>query len=420
MNSKPSDPVKIAASLGKAKWRNDKNVDVQIQNVVEEYRTNQDFPVGELVVNNNFSSKTLDNYRDQIKDIGQNIKNKKCEEKFLFAYKNPDHLAFIIKQNEVTKEEFDKIKSSEILRFTYGPYLLFTLSAILPKQLAKWIELFEKYDQFVLSDQDSPFLINKKTKRAITSPRIIYSDTTGNGLIIKTMESGKYQSTIETEIEVHRLAKLMHVNVPDDSVLIKEDTYFSEIIPSPFLIQSLKAGSKPLLNVLGMTQDTQNRIKKLIAKTDPESLGRQIIFDTVAGAWDRHAGNYLVTEIDPKEKLPTKLFEIDFNLFLTTGQLRRSEKTGKQQSRHPFVTEIIKIAPQDKIISGMYQALQYLSKIGPTAMKTMVSDPYIVTRAEEILKPNTPTRNDFLKDIEENLGINRKKIFQLVDDTIPF
>jgi hypothetical protein len=169
-----------------------------------------------------------------------------------------------------------------------------------------------------------------------------------------------------------------------------------------------------------MTQDTQNRIKKLIAKTDPESLGRQIIFDTVAGAWDRHAGNYLVTEIDPKEKLPTKLFEIDFNLFLTTGQLRRSEKTGKQQSRHPFVTEIIKIAPQDKIISGMYQALQYLSKIGPTAMKTMVSDPYIVTRAEEILKPNTPTRNDFLKDIEENLGINRKKIFQLVDDTIPF
>jgi hypothetical protein len=419
MNS-PSDPVKIAKSLGKAQWRHDKNVNVQIQNVVEEYRTNKDFPVGDLTINSNFSQNPIEKYRDQIKSIGQTITNKKCEGKFLFAFKNPDHLAFIIKQSEVTKEEIVRIKASQILRLTYGPYFLFTHSAMLPKHLVKWIDLFEKYDQFVLSDQDAPFLVNKKSKGGVTSPRIIYSDPAGNGMIIKTMESGKYQSTVETEIEVHRLAKLLHVNVPDDSVLIKDDSYFSDIMPSPFLIQSLKAGSKPLFNVLGLTKETQNKIKHLIAKTDPESLGRQIIFDSVAGAWDRHAGNYLLTDVDTRENLPTKLYEIDFNLFLTAGQLRRTEKVGKQQSRHPFVTEIMKIAPEDKIISGMYQALQYLSKITPNEMRTIVSDPHIITRTEDILRPNTPTRNDLLKDIEENLGIDQKKIFQLIDNTIPF
>ena len=186
------------------------------------------------------------------------------------------------------------------------------------------------------------------------------------------------------------------------------------------MIQSLKAGSSPLYNVLNLNQQIQNKIKKLVASTDPESLGRQIIFDSVAGAWDRHAGNYLLTEVDKKEKLPTKLYEIDFNLFLTAGQLRRSEKVGKQQSRHPFVTEIIKTAPKDKIISGMYQALYSLSKITPNEMKTIVTDPHIILRAEEILKPNTPTRNDLIKDLEENLGIEKKKVFQLLDDTVPF
>ena len=235
-------------------------------------------------------------------------------------------------------------------------------------------------------------------------------------MLIKS-KSSEAKVSPEREIEILKLGSIIGVDVPQRSAVIKldpEEALINEISANKdnnILIQKLIPGAFPLYSA----NDTDLNI---LTKSNCSNLGKMIIFDIVAGSWDRHSGNYV---IHPHGINEFSLAEIDFGLFdpswyppadfkepeditLSTDETPPyyKQREGWALTRHPTVTEMVKKCDQKKVLKGMEQALHSLKNFINTT--EIISDIFSIDLSERILslfEPNSKVRMLLESDLEK-------------------
>lgn len=152
-----------------------------------------------------------------------------------------------------------------------------------------------------------PILIRELTGFSANPTFLLFCNTNGRGLLIKSLEDIKYSGGINTELDVLRIGKIVGANVPRNAIVVhntRSSLYKSFAKDAEILVEDLSP-------ILASFSWVNKQLLEQIQEDDAENLGRMFVFDIVTGSWDRHSGNYLVTN----QKGYKSLQEIDFGLF---------------------------------------------------------------------------------------------------------
>ena len=170
------------------------------------------------------------------------------------------------------------------------------------------------------------------------------------------------------------------------------------------LIQKLISGAFPLYSATDENID-------ILTKSNCSNLGKMVIFDIVAGSWDRHSGNYVIhpggginefslAEIDfglfdPSWYPPTDFVE-DETITLDPNETPPvySPRIGWALTRHPSVTEMVKKCDQKKVIKGIETALHKLKQfLKNTENIDEIFSKDLSDRIEDLFKKDSKVRN---------------------------
>lgn len=400
-------PIKRKKELGSVLWTFDVNSQVRLKRVFNTAGKSNDWPL-----------KSIDEkqYREE-KEIGHKeffslllksiakfgsgkINSTNLRFKFIWALKRyPEEenkmFAIFLELHELENDDLELLLSQDLILGKFAGYYIITRFSQM-KFFEKAIEFYERFDQLILPDKSVPFLLygNKNEEELVL---LFYCDVNGNGMLIKSKGTDTKLSP-EREIEILRLGAIIGVDVPERSAVIKlnpDDEIVNEFSAkhnNNVLIQKLIPSAFPLYSA--KPEDIE-----LVEKTNCQNLGKMIIFDIVAGSWDRHSGNYVIHPVGLSE---FSLAEIDFGLFdpswyppvdfkqpenipLDSGATPPiySPREGWALIRHPTVTEMVKNCDQKKVIKGMETAFNNLKKF--TSKHDNLTDNFSVDLSNRIL-----------------------------------
>ena len=327
--------------------------------------------------------------------------------------------AIFIDESDFIDEDLSFLFENNLILAKYSKFYIITCSNDV-KFFEKAIEFYERFDQLVLPDKTEPFLLYG-TKNEYESVLLFYCDVGGNGMLIKSkgLES---KISPEREIEILRLGAIVGVDVPQRSAVIKLDpeddivTAFSA--NNNILIQKLISGAFPLYSATDENID-------ILTKSNCSNLGKMVIFDIVAGSWDRHSGNYVIhpggginefslAEIDfglfdPSWYPPTDFVE-DETITLDPNETPPvySPRIGWALTRHPSVTEMVKKCDQKKVIKGIETALHKLKQfLKNTENIDEIFSKDLSDRIEDLFKKDSKVRNLLESELNKiNIYIN--------------
>ena len=152
-----------------------------------------------------------------------------------------------------------------------------------------------------------PILIRELTGFSANPTFLVFSTTQGRGLLIKSLQNTKFSGGINTELDVLRIGKIIGANVPRNAIVVhntRSELYKSFAKDAEILVEDLSP-------IVASFSWVDKKLLDSLHKDDAENLGRLFVFDIVTGSWDRHSGNYLITN----NKGYKSLEEIDFGLF---------------------------------------------------------------------------------------------------------
>lgn len=421
--------------LGTAVWSFDANSRVQLKRVYDTEEKSYDWPL-KSTEEKLFRGKTSpeigheDFFNLLIKIIGK-ISSPNLRFKFIWALKRyPEEIskiyAIFLELDEINSDEVSLLLSDNLLLGQFANYYIITRYNDM-KFFEKAIEFYERFDQLILPDKSVPFLLygNKKEDDLVL---LFYCDVGGNGMLIKSKGTDTKISP-EREIEILRLGAVIGVDVPQRSAVIKLNpddeiiNSFSANKNNNVLIQKLIPGAFPLYSA------GPDDIEQLI-KSNCSNLGKMIIFDIVAGSWDRHSGNYVIHP----DGLEYSLAEIDFGLFdpswyppvdfkepedmpldPSATPPVYSPREGWALTRHPGVNEMVKSCDQKKVIKGMESALHKLKKF--TSTHDILTDNFSVdlsNRIVSLFRPKSQVRKLFESELKK-LNINIAVFTEILD-----
>lgn len=376
-------PLIRRKKLGSILWTFDLNSKVQLKRVFNTEEKSSDWPIKELdraryrddsvkIDHVEFFNKLINVISKMQMDLLRNVKFK-----LIWALKRyPDDsskiFAIFFEIRDLGDDVLNLLKNSNLILGKFAGYYVITRFNDL-SFFEKAIEFYERFDQLVLPDISEPFvLFGNRTDQELVL--LFYCDVNGNGMLIKS-KSSESKISPEREIEILRLGSIIGVDIPQRSAVIKLDpeddilNAFSAGQDNNILIQKLIPAAFPLYSA------NENDLA-VLTKTNCVNLGKMIIFDIVAGSWDRHSGNYV---LHPHGLNEYSLAEIDFGLFdpswyppadfnepeditLSTDETPPffSHREGWALTRHPTVTEMVKNCDQKKVIKGMEHALRSL------------------------------------------------------------
>jgi hypothetical protein len=372
--------------FGSTVWKFDAQSNVQLKRIYNTEEKQNDWPL-EFVEREIFrTEESLINHQEffnrLVKAIAR-VRSVNLRFKLVWALKRfPEEetkiFAIFIDTKEFSDEDIGEFFNQNLILSKFaGYYVISHFNEII--FFEKAIEFYERFDQLILPDKSEPFLLygNRNDSELVL---LFYCDVGGNGMLIKSKGTDTKISP-EREIEILRLGAIMEVDVPQRSAVIKlnpEDelvTEFSAKKNNNILIQKLIPGAFPLYSATD--QDIE-----ILTRTNCINLGKMVIFDIVAGSWDRHSGNYV---IHPRGMNEFSLAEIDFGLFdpswyppvdfkesenisfnVNTTPPIYSPREGWALTRHPGVTEMVKKCDKTKVVKGMSHALQKLKNFVKT------------------------------------------------------
>ena len=415
-------PLIRKKKLGSVLWTFDAKSQVQLKRIFNTEEKQNDWPLKS-------TEEVL--YRDTSIDIGHEdffnlllraiakITNTNIRFKFIWSLKrysdDPEKIyAIFFSDQELGQEEINILREQKVLLGQFAGYFIVTRFNEF-KFFQKAIEFYERFDQLILPDKTTPFLLfGTKTNTELVL--LFYCDIGGGGMLIKSKSSDTSLSP-EREIEILRLGSIIGVDVPQRSAVIKlnpDDEIVNEFSANQdnnVLIQKLIPGAYPLYSA--SPEDIE-----ILTKTNCVNLGKMILFDIVAGSWDRHSGNYV---LHPRGINEISLAEIDFGLFdpswyppvdfkeaenvgLDTDSTPPvySPREGWALTRHPSVTEMVKNCDQKKVVKGIDQAvrsLQNFIKSNPTL--TDIFSDELSQRIISLFEPGTKVRSLFISELKK-------------------
>ncbi|MHA2364529.1 MAG: hypothetical protein ACXAC7_11285 [Candidatus Hodarchaeales archaeon] len=324
----------------------------------------------------------LDLVDSELNDLFEKIEEPETADKLITARKwIPESLdapfGVFIDTKQLSKKEIKKFKKSCLCHGFYGSIAILSRGERPWSYYKRCIDFYERFDHLVISEEAEesiPYLIYQiPSNEAANKTYLFFSDTDGTGILIKNMEDQEYSGAggaVDREIEVITIGSFLRADVPGNAVILEEkkgdEVIFQFGEGSHVFLECLTPNSKPL------HKGTELDFKR-IAEESPEYLGRMLVFDTIAGSWDRHTGNYLIHNLE--EDQSRSLQEIDFGLF-DPGYFKAANWQGREDeflpsryasirgsqpgwdiTRHPMVTKIIQQANKEQVLAGIQQAL---------------------------------------------------------------
>lgn len=319
--------------------------------------------------------------RERLRNLFDKLEDNQVLDKILTAEKwlpdtSAEPFGLFLDITDLGKKEIKSIRKSSLCQGFYGSYAILSRGERHYSFYKQTVDFFDRFHQLVLSGystQHSPYLLHQiPSNEAANKTYLLFSSTDGSGILIKSLSDPEYGGSggmVDREIDVILLGSFLRIDVPSNAVIIeggkgdREIDQFGE--GGHVFIESLTSNSKPLYK--GNDQDFER-----IAQETPENLGRMLVFDMVAGAWDRHAGNYLIHNLDDDGRKSCQ--EIDFGLFDPTynkpGNWQgrddealasryasiRGSAPGWDITRHPLITRILKKAHRERLQAGIQQA----------------------------------------------------------------
>lgn len=359
---------------------------------------------------------------ERLKKLFERVEDTQLLDKLLTAQKwlpetSLEPFGLFLDITDLGSKDVKTIRKSSLCQGFYGSF------AILSRGERSWsfykrtIDFFERFDHLVLSqfsEEHTPYLLHQiPSNEAANKTYLLFSNTDGSGILIKSLVDPEYGGSggiVDREIDVILLGSFLRTDVPSNAVIIEgggDDVIDQFGEGGHVFLESLTNNSKPLYK--GDELDF-NRI----ANETPENLGRMLVFDTVAGAWDRHAGNYLIHNLEDGRK---SCQEIDFGLFDPTyykpGNWQgrddvalasryasiRGSSPGWDISRHPLITKILEKAHRERLQAGIQQAFFQLD-LGKRMnwFRANLSDSFC-ERIEDFLDINSALRFAFQMDL---------------------
>ena len=368
-------PLIKKKKFGSTVWSFDANSKVLVKRVYNTEEKQDDWPFNSIDKQFFRESTTILTQQEFVSGlitVIKHISSTNLQFKFIWALKRlPDEpsklYAIFIKEHELHGEELDLFTKHRLILAKFAGFYILTRSNEV-SFFENAIEFYQRFDQLVLPDKTDPFLIygNRNESELVL---LFYCDINGNGMLIKSkgLES---KISPEREIEILRLGAIIGVDVPQRSAVIKLNpadelvTEFSAGQNNNILVQKLIPGAFPLYSATELDID-------ILVKTNCVNLGKMIIFDVVAGSWDRHSGNYVIHPLGGVLN-EFSLAEIDFGLFdpswyppadfnqdetvtlsITETPPAYSPREGWALIRHPSVTEMVKKCDQKKVLKGL-------------------------------------------------------------------
>ncbi len=376
-------PLIRKKKFGSTVWTFDMNSQVYLKRVFNSDDKQSDWPLDsyeEEIIRPKNIILSHEQFFDRLIIGITKIKSDNLRFKFIWALKRyPEEqvklYAIFISADKFNSEDLTYFFDNQLFLAKYSDFYIITASNDI-KFFENAIEFYQRFDQLVLPDKTDPFLIYGY-KNEFESVLLFYCDVGGNGMLIKS-KSLESKVSPEREIEILRLGAIIGVDVPHRSAVIKldpEDTLVTEFSANQnnnILIQQLIPGAFPLYSATEANID-------ILTRSNCVNLGKMVIFDIVAGSWDRHSGNYVIHPATGLHEF--SLAEIDFGLFdpswypptdfkeddsITLDPNETppfySSRVGWALTRHPSVTEMVKNCDQKKLIKGIESALHKLQQ----------------------------------------------------------
>jgi hypothetical protein len=223
----------------------------------------------------------------------------------------PNHVfAIFLNLNKIEKGAEDLLLNLKLIHGYFNNYIIISTRNRSFDFYSNVINFFFSFRSVMTNTKhkyQEPFLIRELTGFSANKTFLVFSNTKGRGILIKSLEDTKFAGGINTELDVLRIGKILGANVPRNAIVVhntRSFLYKSFAKDADILVEDLSP-------VFASFSWVDKKLLDELREHDSENLGRIFVFDVVTGSWDRHSGNYLVTSILGYKSLQ----EIDFGLF---------------------------------------------------------------------------------------------------------
>ena len=218
--------------------------------------------------------------------------------------------AIFLNRNKIEKGAEDILLEHNIIHGYYNNYIIISSRIKNFEFYCNVIKFFLAFRSVMVNSKhkyQEPILIRELTGFSANPTFLVFSNTRGRGILIKSLEDTKYAGGINTELDILRIGKIIRANVPRNAIVVhntRSSLYKSFAKDAEILVEDLSP-------ITASFSWVDSKLLEDLRQDDADNLGRLFVFDVITGSWDRHSGNYLVTAI----KGFTSLQEIDFGLF---------------------------------------------------------------------------------------------------------
>lgn len=223
----------------------------------------------------------------------------------------PKHVfALFLNTSKLEKGALDLFITKNLVHGYYNNYVILSTRNRDFEFYTNVIKFFFSFRSVMVNTKhkyQEPILIRELTGSSANPTFLIFSTTRGRGLLVKSLEDTKYSGGINTELDVLRIGKILGANVPRNALVVhntRSSLYKSFAKDAEILVEDLSP-------IIASFSWVDTKLLESLQQDDPENLGRLFVFDIITGSWDRHSGNYLVTNTKGYKSLQ----EIDFGLF---------------------------------------------------------------------------------------------------------
>lgn len=260
----------------------------------------------------------LADFKSKLKSVLKKLSGKKTSKNINYALewlpKSKEYrkhvFAIFLNTNKLGKGVEEILKEEDLLHGYYNNFAIISTRTKKFEFYTNVVKFFYSFRSVMVNTKhkyQEPILIRELTGFSANPTFLIFSNVNGRGLLVKSLEDSKYSGGINTELDVLRIGKIIGANVPRNAIVVhntRTAVYKSFAKNAEILVEDLS----PIIKSFSWVD---KKLLEELREDDAENLGRLFFFDVITGSWDRHSGNYLVTN----SKGYKSLQEIDFGLF---------------------------------------------------------------------------------------------------------
>ncbi len=260
----------------------------------------------------------LSDFSKNIKFVKDQLNGRKAKEILSYSLEwlpkakdYPKHVfGIFLNLNKLEKNAIDLLIQKKLLHGYINNYAVISYRTRELDFFANVINFFFSFRSVMINSKhqyQEPILIRELTGFSANPTFLIFSSTNGRGLLVKSLQDVKYSGGINTELDILRIGKIIGANVPRNAIVVhntRSSLYKSFAKNAEILVEDLSP-------VVASFSWVDKKLFDSLLEDDAKNLGCLFFFDVITGSWDRHSGNYLITNLKGYKSLQ----EIDFGLF---------------------------------------------------------------------------------------------------------